>query len=156
MADLVVQVRGGSTTIDAEDLHLLNGRKWRIDTKGYVACFDDKVYLLLHRLVNKTPDGFDTDHRDGVRTNNVKRNLRTLTRSQNTKNRSMSKSNTSGYTGVKWNTRSKKWLVYITVDYRAIYLGGYLDKEKASLVYQQAAAKHFGTFNRAFNEGIFG
>jgi hypothetical protein len=37
----------------------------------------------MHRLINSTPDGFDTDHINGDTLDNRRENLRTATRAQN-------------------------------------------------------------------------
>ncbi|MBY5962122.1 HNH endonuclease signature motif containing protein [Marinobacter nauticus] len=55
------------------------------------------------------PPGFVIDHIDRVRDNNKWSNLRLATLSDNARNASLSKSNTSGVTGVYWDKQTKKW-----------------------------------------------
>lgn len=59
--------------------------------------------LYMHRMINKTPDGFETDHKDGNGLNNQRHNLRTSTGNQNNHNKGKYKNNTSGFKGVSKN-----------------------------------------------------
>lgn len=82
----------------------------------------------MHRMVNHTPKGMDTDHinRDGLDNRCV--NLRSVTRSQNRLNMGPQKNNKSGYNGVtqygnKWRAR-----------YGQVFLGDYVAIEEAARV----------------------
>ena len=79
----------------------------------------------MHRLINKTTEGFDTDHINRNKLDNRRSNLRTVTRSQNQFNRSNPLNNTSGVKGVHCDKNWKKWKVGIRVNGRSIYLGRY-------------------------------
>ena len=77
---------------------------------GYVdvnLCKNSKAtHHLVHRLVSfafcENPNNYNVvDHLDRVRTNNMFNNLRWCTNSQNQRNTTISKNNTSGKTGVK-------------------------------------------------------
>jgi hypothetical protein len=52
----------------------------------------------------------------------------------------------TGYRGVTWNRRRKRWTARLyfsdRVDY--LYLGQYIEVKDAALAYNKAAAKHFG------------
>ena len=54
--------------------------------------------------------------------------------------------NTSGYTGVGWRKSAKRWIAYITVDQKFIFLGYYDTPEEAALAYNRAATKYRGEF----------
>lgn len=77
----------------------------------------------IHRLVAlhfiRSPDPVtirEVDHRDRNRENNTRDNLRWVTHSENMMNKSLSKNNTSGKTGVQWRKDCNKWVVQFTVD----------------------------------------
>jgi hypothetical protein len=90
--------------------------------------------------------GFETDHINGDSLDNRKGNLRTCTMEQNKRNRRTGKNNTSGYKGVQWCKRSKKWKAGIMVNRKAIHIGLYQTKEAAAKMYNEAAIKHHGQF----------
>ena len=106
----------------------------------------------LHRLLADTyisnPDNLPfIDHIDRDKTNNDLSNLRWCTRQENSMNASKSKGNTSSqYKGVCWDKQKKKWQSQIMIDGKNIYLGCFLDEEKAARKYDQKAIEHFGEF----------
>ncbi|MCK4758405.1 MAG: HNH endonuclease [Candidatus Aminicenantes bacterium] len=87
---------------------------------GYIKIIINKKPYLAHRLAWLYMTGEwpveDTDHIDHVRDNNRWNNLREVSRSENLKNQSMRKSNSSGITGVSWNKLRDKWKVQINLD----------------------------------------
>lgn len=106
------------------------------------------VRLRMHNIINGTPKGFQTDHRDGNTLNNQCGNLRIATQAQNQQNRSMYKNNRSGFKGVHWSTSAGKWIAKIGYDSKCHILGYFDDKERAAAAYQDAALKHHGKFAR--------
>lgn len=64
------------------------------------------------------------DHIDGVRTNNVIGNLRSVTNAQNSRNRAKTARNKSGHVGVR-AYKNGKWIAEIGVNGKTIYLGVY-------------------------------
>lgn len=108
------------------------------DAHGYkTISFKGKNYKL-HRLAwlfyyEFDPIGFEIDHKDSNRSNNSIVNLRIATRKQNAENRSKLSTNTSGTTGVTWNSRQNKWQAYITNNELYLFLGLFSDKNDAIL-----------------------
>ena len=100
----------------------------------------------MHRVIAGTPDGMETDHRDGDTLNNLPDNLRNCTNIQNQCNRGKQANNKSGFKGVTWYKRSKIWRVQIKVYGKVIHLGYYLIPEQAARAYDKAAKKYFGEF----------
>lgn len=98
-------------------------------TLVYVKCVELKT--SIHRLVNGTPFGLDTDHIDGDTLNNCAYNLRSVTKAENGRNASLQVDNTSGTVGVSWRKEISKWSAYITIDRKRKYLGTYADKAGA-------------------------
>lgn len=121
--------QGKKAQVDDIDFEWLNQWKWYCD-KGYavrnVAIPNGKQEALyMHRLINQTPKGSDTDHINRNKLDNRRSNLRTATRSLNIINRNPRKDNKSGFTGVNWDKQYKKWRALIRKDRRDIQLGLY-------------------------------
>jgi HNH endonuclease/AP2 domain len=88
------------------------------------------------------------DHRDGNPLNNRWANLRVSTGSNNAANRKRYRSNTSGYKGVSFHRRARKWTAYITKETRRYNLGYFATAEQAHKAYVAAARLLFGEFAR--------
>ena len=69
-------------------------------------------------------------------------NLRPASISEQNQNRGMQKNNTSGFKGVCWNKKTKKWQAYIYVDCKQIYLGLFEQKEDAIKARLEAERKY--------------
>lgn len=145
----VIRVYGdnndGSFVVDIDDYYFIKNWFWRKDKKGYWGTntkkedelIYDKKCLRLHQLIATRKYGeYDTkklfpDHLSRDKSGNRKCNLVLKTNAENMKNRSLSKANTSGKTGVSYNESSGSWIAYITVNYKTIYLGDFLNYKDA-------------------------
>jgi len=119
---------------------------------GYIGIRINKEKYLAHRLAFLYMEGrwpVQVDHKDHIRNNNKWANLREVISSENCKNLSFSKSNTSGVTGVYWTKGFNKWLAQITLNYKQIYLGRYEDKFEAICARKSAE----NTYNFHENHG---
>lgn len=105
---------------------------WSRSTWGYVRRNKPKIdgkhqgYLYLHKIVcekynGPIPDGQLVDHIDRDILNNIPNNLQVANKSHNSANCGRSH-NTSGYTGVTWNKRIRKWCAMIRVNKKSIWL----------------------------------
>lgn len=99
--------------------------------------------LPMHRFINNTSKGFDTDHINRDKLDNRRSNLRTVTTIENQRNTNTRKDNKSGYKGVTWNKQRNKWHVSIRVDTKLIFLGLYSNLQEASLVRKQGEGVYF-------------
>lgn len=85
----------------------------------------------LHRLAFLYMDGHlpidEVDHINGVRNDNRWCNLRSVTKSENAKNKKILSNNNSGVTGVFWDKRTGRWAADIKVGYKKIWLGRHSD-----------------------------
>lgn len=129
--------KGVFAIVDDDDYEELNKQKWYLSNKGY-ACrgirskqlpFGYKT-IFMHRLVNKTPEKYLTDHKNRNKLDNRKINLRTATEAENRYN-VIRKDNKSGVPGVSWYKHTNKWLAYIWVNKKMINLGYFKDFEQA-------------------------
>jgi len=79
------------------------------------------------------------DHINGNKRDNRLSNLREATISENAQNRGKQVNNTSGYKGVYWAKKSKKWEASIRKNNKTIHLGLYATPQEAYEVYKKAA-----------------
>ncbi len=107
---------------------------------------DKGTILKIHVLILKPPHGMQVDHIDGDGLNNRVSNLRVATCCQNNSNRGMYKRNTSGYKGLRWFKRNKKWACFIGYQGRQIYGGLFENKEDAARRYNELAIIYHGEF----------
>ena len=141
--------------VDDEEFKELNEYKWRAHKDKHTYYAVRNIYedgkqrtIRMHNAIMNTPNGMETDHRDGDGLNNQKYNLRNCTHAENGKNLRISESNTSGYKGVYWHKAAKAWVARIRVDYELLYLGCFETVEEGALAYNQKAAELYGEFAR--------
>lgn len=84
------------------------------------------------------------DHQDRNKLNCSRDNLRVATESQNHTN--SFHSNTSGYKGVSWHAKYKKWRVTVTVNGRGRHVGYFDDPVEAAKAYDRLAKAYHGEF----------
>ena len=133
---------------DMEDYGLIKNYCWHeyVDNKMYhdvrTTDKDTGKMIKMHWLFGCK--GYD--HEDINPLNNRRYNLRPATVTENARNHSRQKNNTSGITGVSWNLREKKWKSYITVNKKRIWLGAFTNKEDAIRTRLEAEQKYFKKF----------
>lgn len=142
---------GGVTMVDAEDYDYYNQWKWQ-NILGYaVRCVyvaNEKLpngkhrsinkRIALHREINNTPEGFDTDHINGNKLDNRRSNLRTASRSQNCHNAGKKNNGSKTLAGVQWRKDRNVWRSYICIQGKDIYLGAFDNEEDAHNIYINA------------------
>lgn len=139
--------KGMRAIVDDDDYERVNSLSWHFNGR-YAARREKNKTVLLHRLIVETPDGFVTDHINGNRLDNRKSNLRICTQSQNRANSVKPKTNTSGYKGVCFDKRLKKFRAYIRKDGKMHNLGLFLSAKEAHSVYAEKARELFGEYSR--------
>ena len=126
----------------------------RIDSKialNYRAVFVAGKQYYAHRLawfymLGEWPSK-DIDHRDQNTTNNMWRNLRLATESQNGANRKINKNNKTGVLGVYWDTNRRKWHAQIKVNHKTHCLGRFESFADATLARRNAELFYFREFS---------
>lgn len=145
MKNVYLYKNKGVAIVDDADFEEISKYKWHLD-RGYAAMTVKGDILYMHRFINKTPKGMSTDHINGNKLDNQRKNLRTCTQSQNNANTILRKDNSSGYRGVVWHKKDKRWQVQIIVNGKMHYLGQYKKLEQAVKVQQENFKKKFGEF----------
>lgn len=156
MSKKIELTQGKYALVDDDDHQFINQFKWfaeKRDRRWYARTnmrdINGKVSkIYMHKLINNTPEGVDTDHRDGDGLNNQRCNLRNATRSQNFMNKSKGITNKSGFKGVSWHAQSSKWRAQIVTNKKYKHLGIFTNLEDAANAYIQAAKQKHGIFYR--------
>lgn len=154
MSKIIALNKGEVAIVDDGDFDWLNQWKWHIHRETrwgrYAVRTDSRSgkVVIMHRLIMDAPKGMQVDHINGDGLDNRRENMRLCTNSQNTKNKRLSKSSTSGYKGVSWFSKLGKYASRIRVDGELIRLGYFHDPIEAAKVYDEAAKRYFGEFAR--------
>jgi len=138
--------QGKFAIVDDSDFEWLNQWKWCFHI-GYVVRNKREKgkckMIYMHRLINNTSSGFETDHINRNKLDNRRSNLRTVTSSQNNMNTGMWKHNTSKHKGVFWDKSRNKWMAGIGLNYKFINVGRFNDIGDAIKAREQAERTYF-------------
>jgi len=136
------------TIIDDCDYEGIKKFTWRLHILGYVYTIlkKGKRATFLHRYLLNTPKGMECDHINMNRLDNRRSNLRNATLSENKCNRGMQKNNKSGFKGVIWETRRKKWRAWIAFRNVPYFLGYFESAKEAAKTYDKKAIELHGKF----------
>jgi ribosomal protein S27AE len=134
----------GRALIDLEDVEKVKDIYWGLSDYNYAY----SKYGFLHNFIL----GIDTsnhlievaDHKSRNRLDCRKNNLHIVSRQQNSINKGIQSNNTSGYVGVTWNKRAKKYRAYITINRKQISLGYFISFEDAVEARRSGELKYFG------------
>lgn len=152
--------KGLRVVIDEEDYPLFTMFNWYIKTtpsnKKYLVSYSQKVVngkvlynkkFSLHRVITNAPSDKEIDHINQNTLDNRKCNLRICDKSDNLKNKSKYKNNTTGYKGVtKKNGRRKKYMTQISIDGKTKFIGSFLTAKEAAEKYDEVCLIHYGEF----------
>ena len=117
-----------------------------VNSHGYMRIRIDGRECGAHRLAwlyvygQFPPEQIDHINHDKVDNRIV--NLRCVSDVENKRNKTKSKNNTSGVTGVNWHKPAQKWLVRIKVNGKTLYLGLTPDFDLAVAMRKAAERKY--------------
>lgn len=125
----------------------IGSRVGYVNREGYRVFKFEGDHVKEHRVIwyihnGEIPEGMEVDHINHKRDDNRVSNLRLVSRSDNMKNTSIRKSNSSGFTGVSWCSTSKKWKAQIQVNGKKISLGYFSDIDLAIDARTEANVKY--------------
>ncbi|MDO5300275.1 MAG: HNH endonuclease [Clostridia bacterium] len=133
--------------IDYADYPAVRTHRWWVDKgSGYFVTSKDGRLVYLHRMLMPCPEGLVCDHINRNKLDNRRSNLRYATPQENSRNRGMSRKNTSGFIGVSWHIRNERYVAQIKVDGRTRNLGQFRTAEEAARARDKAALFFFGEF----------
>jgi hypothetical protein len=148
---LIPLPRGLFAIIDASDTERVLPYRWFL-SGGYVRRTEvrtgpgPRATILLARVILDAPSGTEVDHINQNKLDNRRANLRFATRRQNSRNRGPNANNTSGFKGVTWHKRTRRWHAQIGIGGRPYYVGSFDTAEDAAHAYNEAALETFGEF----------
>lgn len=135
--------------IDSNLIDEVSKYYWRVDSKGYIKRGDTNLpKMMLHWFVMglEAKHKYQVDHINQNKMDNRKENLRMVTCHQNNMNHGITKANKSGYVGVFWYKKNKRWLSKISLNNHNIYLGYTDDLIEGAQMYNVASKFLFGRF----------
>lgn len=144
--------QGFAAIVDDEDFEFLSQWSWCITRNGYAkrgimkGGVNDTIYM--HRAVIGASADSDVDHANGNKLDNRKANLRIATVSQNGANSKTRICSETGFKGVVFNKKRRKFQAWITLNRRKKYLGQFSTPQEAHAAYSVAAKETFGEFAR--------
>ena len=135
--------QGGFAIVDEDDYEQISRFNWH-SYPGHNTLYARRVFWAgkkthnvdMHRVILNPSPGFEVDHIDGNGLNNLRSNLRIVTRRGNAQNRHMIK--TSRHPGVHWHKQRGKWVAEIRYNGRRGYLGLFEIEEDAATTYRVA------------------
>lgn len=155
MTKKIPLTQGKFALVDDNDYEELSKYKWyasEMKKRNWYAGRNRKKHegkdglILMHRFIMKAKKGTQVDHIDGNGLNNQRSNIRICTNSQNQANKKMPRTNKSGYKGVSWFKRDKKWRAKMIFNGKDIHIGLFKKIEDAAKAYDLAAVKFQGEF----------
>ncbi len=118
--------------------------------EGYIKMGINGTPYYSHRLAwfyvhGEWPE-HSIDHANGNKSDNRLENLRVASHNDNNRNRCLTKPPKSGFKGVHWFPRTKRWRARISVNHKLVELGYFLDPCEAHKAYCEAAKRLHGEF----------
>jgi hypothetical protein len=132
--------KGKVAVVDDCDFEWLNQWKWYCHM-GYAARTvnsQPKRRVFMHReILSEMVGEFKVgDHINRAPLDNRRTNLRPSDALANMCNKNKYKNNTSGFVGVCWNKKLKRWRAVISFNGRRLHLGYFDDPKDASAAYE--------------------
>ncbi len=157
-AKIIPLTRGKWAIVDAATYPLVSGRTWHTNTSPskvqYAGTRVKRIQrgvstpiALMHKEIFQTTE-LHVDHRNLDGLDNRMHNLRAATHAQNMANKPLMTTNKTGFKGVSWCKRDKRFLASIKINGRSMGLGNFHRAEDAAAAYSVAATKFHGQYTR--------
>lgn len=149
MPKTIILPTGHICLISAKDYDWALQFKWyvnkAVDGRMYVCRYANDKRIYMHRELTECPPHMVVDHKDCNTFNNTRTNLRVCCQRSNMRNRTTC--NKTGFKGVTYDARYKRYQARITVERDSeLHLGYYPSADDAALAYDKAALVFFGEF----------
>lgn len=141
-----IMKNGTSFIFDQKDIELVKSHSWSI-ARGYVRTSVNGKSVYLHQMI-MNEISTEVDHKNGNPLDNRRSNLRIANHCENNQNKGLRADNTTGYKGVCYDNKSRKFVAYINAYGKRTYLGYFEDKKMAAKAYDNAAIKLHGEYAR--------
>lgn len=128
---------------DPDDMEIAKSRIWGIK-KGYARATIQGVSVGFHRIVMNATEDDVVDHIDCNGRNNCKSNLRLVSQCENMRNARTRRDNSTGYKGVSYDKRMKRYAAYICISGKKKHIGFFDTAQSAAVAYNNAALHYFG------------
>lgn len=153
----VINYKDKEVLFDKEDFDKINKLHWIVNTNGYATANSrsgkhDSIYL--HKYIMNANSNETVDHINGDPFDNRKSNLRVVTTQQNAMNHAIHSNNTSGVSGVNYDTTHNKWVARIGYKMKRISLGYFDSFEDAVSARKVAEEKYYGEYSRNNSQSI--
>lgn len=140
-------------TVDDSDYEVLLQYKWYLRS-GYAYRMEQYYQdgkrrghgIAMHRSLLDAKSHQLVDHINYDRLDNQRSNLRIATKSQNSQNRVLPITNTSGYKGVTWSKSKNKWQVALKHNQKYVFVGRFDNILDAAKAYNIKAKELFGEY----------
>lgn len=120
---------------------------WKVNSDGYAVCGKSPDRnMLMHRVITDCPDNMQVDHINGEKLDNTRENLRIVTAHQNSMNRRINSNSNTGYKGVYWHKRDKKFVVVVKFHGKKYFSGRFNNAEEAHEAYMRKSKELFGDY----------
>lgn len=151
--------QGQYTLVDADVFDKVNQFRWYAErrkkgfrAKGTIKLDGNKKSQPLSRYIyelkhGKIPEGMLIDHINHDTLDNRIKNLRLATRSENNRNRVKNNNNRTGFKGVSFSKKGKKFEAKIKINKKSVHLGYFVDAKDAYKAYCEASIKYHGEFS---------
>ena len=130
---------------DLEDYDKIKNYCWNESSGGYIVANDEnKKHIKQHRIIMGVTNPKDKiDHIYHNLKDNRKSELRITTNQQNSFNHVLHANNTSGVSGVNWDSEKSLWRARIFINKKGIHLGYFEDFNKAVIKREKAEDLYF-------------
>jgi hypothetical protein len=138
--------------IDIEDIEKIKNYKWNLGSNGYPMC--TVLQKCMHTLILNLNDNQIPDHINRNKLDNRKKNLRIADTSKNSMNSDLRSNNTSGVTGISWDSTNNKWASDLKINNlrlhkRFIFIN---DAIKQRLIWEKEYFKEFAPQKYLFKQ----
>ncbi len=144
------------TWLDNEDFERVNKYKWHANKKttGVFYAYRKQwipekqkyITIIMHRFIMNCPEDMEIDHIDHNGLNNQKSNLKICSHADNMRNIKVRRTSNSGFRGISWDKKNKKWRITICKEKKFYNRGRFTELEDAVKEHRKSFKEIFGYY----------